>query len=162
MAFTSWEMMRGLLIAGVSFNLAVPALALTVMGLFAPGQLWFTAYVLAIAMLALVPSTLLALLALTPAVRAIGRRLRSETRRWPHVLSYAALAAGASIAASLFVGLAIGATSGTGQPLAAIGFTVPAGIVLAPLASGAAALGWHLTVRYAQADELARRDNVGA
>jgi hypothetical protein len=155
MAFTSWELVRGLLIAGVSFDLAVPALALVVMWVSAPGQLWFTVYVLVVGMLAIVPSTLLTVVSLTPVVRAIGRRLRGETRRWPHLLSYAVLGAGASIAASLVVGLAIGVTSGTGQPLAAAGFTVPVGVALAPVAAGAAALGWHLTVRYALAEDRA-------
>ena len=153
MAFTSWEMVRGLLVAGLSFTIAVPTLAVLASFAYAPGQLWFTLYVLFVGMLAVVPSTVLALISLTPAVRAIGRRLSSETRHWPHVLSYTALAVGASIVASLFVGLAIGLTTGTGDPVAPLAFTVPVGIVLAPLAAGAAAFGWYSTMRHALADD---------
>lgn len=79
MAFTDAELLRGAFIAGLTFVLAAPlvAIVVTIASPHDPQTLGIAISVILIATLtALVPITVLTLIVMTPIARAIGRRLR--------------------------------------------------------------------------------------
>lgn len=159
MAFTDAELLRGAFIAGLTFVLAAPlvAIVVTIASPHDPQTLGIAISVILIATLtALVPITVLTLIVMTPIARAIGRRLRREPRRWPHLLAFGGLGVVASAAASAVVGLLMwAATSGStgANPLSVI---APIGLLLAPIAGGSAAWGWWRASRRALARDRVR------
>ncbi len=156
MAFTRWELARGVIAACLAFGLSAPVVAVIALIAFDSGYALFGLYLIAVGwLIGIVPATTLAGFAFAPLARLVGRRLRGEPRRWPHILSYASLGAVASITMSALIGLLIGATSWSGDPLQGIAFALPVGALAAPLAAASAAYGWHFTARRALADDRA-------
>lgn len=152
MAFTTSELVGGVITAAVAFNIAAPVLTIAVAAIADPRYVGFAAYVVLFAwFLVVAPSTLVMCLAFTPLARVIGRAMRAEARRWPHLLVYAGLGATASVAASILAGLVIGALSGGGARTIGdgIAFLFPWGGILAPIAAGSAAVGWYRAWRRA-------------
>ena len=156
MAFTRGELARGVMAACVAFGLATPVVAIIVLLAFDSTYATFSLYLVATGwLIGIVPTTTLAGFAFAPLARLVGRRLTREKRRWPHVLSHAALGAAAAVVMGALVGLLIGATSWRGDALqgATLGFS--AGALACPLAAAAAAYGWWFTARRAFADDRA-------
>ncbi|MFT4285336.1 MAG: hypothetical protein QM598_10940 [Protaetiibacter sp.] len=153
MAFTSTELTGGVIAAGVSFTLAAPALVLLVAAILDVRSFGFALMIVIYgSLLVLIPATVVMCFAFAPIARLAGRALRRETRRWPHLLVYAALGAAASIVAGVAVGAIFGALSVDGaRVLEGIAFVGPWGGMLAPVAAGSAAFGWFRAARRALA-----------
>lgn len=153
MAFTSTELVHGAVAAGATFLVAAPVLTIAAMTILSPGTFAFAIMVVAFGtLLVLAPATVVMCIAFTPIARRIGRGLRGEPRRWPHLVAYGALGALASAVASVAVGAILGAFAVDGvRVLEGIAFVTPWGGMLAPVAGGSAALGWFLAARRALA-----------
>jgi len=152
MAFTDAELARGAIITGVAFVLASPIvmIALTLATTHYPQSVGIWIYVILVAtVVGIAPATLITVIACTPVARAIGRALRRERRRWPHLLAFAGLGAAASVVAAIVVGLAMWAASAGSHGPAPLTFTLPFGLLLAPVAAGSAAFGWWRASRRA-------------
>lgn len=155
MAFTSTELIHGVVATGATFLVAAPVLTIVGMTILSPGTFVFAIMVVVYGtLLVLVPATVVMCVALTPIARRIGRGLRGEARRWPHLVAYGALGALASGVASVAVGAILGAFPVDGvRVLEGIAFVTPWGGMLAPVAAGSAALGWYLAARRALASD---------
>ncbi|MDQ2697562.1 MAG: hypothetical protein M3Y46_02080 [Actinomycetota bacterium] len=159
MTFTDAELVRGAVTAGLTFVLVAPLtmIVLTVATTRYPQSLGISVYVmLIVTLVGVAPSTLLTVVVATPIARAVGRALRRERRRWPHLLAFAGLGAVASVLASTIVGLLIWAASAGNTGPNPLTFTVPFGLLLAPLAAGSSAWGWWRASRRALAHDAAR------
>lgn len=154
MAFTWWELTRGVIAACLVFAIAAPALALVVAVISDPAHAGFSIYLIVAGwLLGIVPTTALAGFALAPVAKRIGRALRHRRSLWPHLLSYFALGAAASLIGGAIVGLLIGATSWSGDAVMGAGFVIPLAALLAPVAGASAATGWLITARRALRDD---------
>lgn len=154
MAFTDAELVRGAVISGITFVLFAPLIMilLTVVTTHYPPSLGISVYVILVASLVgVVPATLITIIAATPVARAIGRALRRERRRWPHLLAFGGLGAVASVVVSTIVGLLMWSATGGNAGPNPLTFMVPFGLLLAPVAAGSAAWGWWRASRRALA-----------
>jgi cation transport ATPase len=158
MAFTDGELARGAITAGVTFVLVVPAATTLLVLLTTPPQsLGISIYVVLIAtLIGVAPATVLFVIAGAPLARAIGRALRRERRSWPHLLAFASLGAVASVLASLVVGLFMWAANAASTGPSPLSFTLPLGLLLAPIAAGSSAFGWWRASRRALTGDAAR------
>jgi hypothetical protein len=158
MAFTDAELVRGAITAGVTFLLVTPLvmIVLTLATTHYPQSLGIAVYVILVATLVgVVPATLLTVIAATPVARAVARALRRERRRWPHLLAFAGLGAVASVAASTVAGLLMWAATAEPSGPIPLEFTLPFGLLLAPIAAASSAWGWWRTSRRALARDAA-------
>jgi hypothetical protein len=158
MAFTDAELVRGAISTGVTFVLLAPVLmiVLTLATTHDPQSLGIAIYVILVAtFVGVIPFTLLTVVVATPVARAIGRALRRERRRWPHLLAFAGLGAVTSVLVSTVAGLLMWtATAEQGGPIP-LEFTLPFGLLLAPIAAASSAWGWWRTSRRALARDAA-------
>jgi hypothetical protein len=154
MAFTDAELVRGAIIAGLTFVLAAPIamILLTVATTHYPRSLGISVFVILVATLVGgVPATLITVIAATPIARAVARGLRRERRPWPHLLTFGGLGAAASVVVSTIVGLLMWAANGGNTGPNPLTFIVPFGLLLAPVAAGSSAWGWWRASRRALA-----------